>query len=45
MTTGIGALLGRFPDMQIDSDGPEPAIVGLYERGPVAVPVRLGGRG
>ncbi len=44
MTTGIGALLRRFPDMRLDPDAPEPAIVGLYERGPVAVAVQLGGK-
>ena len=43
MTCGIGALLDRVPGLQLDPDAPEPRIVGLYERGPDAVPVRFGG--
>jgi len=45
MTAGIGALLDRFPEMRLDPDAAAPRIVGLYERGPDAVPVRLGGEG
>jgi cytochrome P450 len=41
MTYGIGALLDRFPGMGLDADAPTPQLVGLYERGPTAVPVRL----
>ncbi len=44
MVHGIGALLDRFPGLRLDPEAPEPRIVGLYERGPEAVPVRLGGR-
>lgn len=40
---GVSALLERFPDIELDADGPTPRIVGLYERGPDAVPVRLQG--
>ena len=43
MTHGIGALLDRLPGLQLDPDAPAPWVVGLYERGPDAVPVRLGG--
>jgi cytochrome P450 len=43
ITHGIGALLDRFPDLQLDPDAPAPKFIGLYERGPDAVPVRLGG--
>lgn len=43
MTYAIGALLERFPHVRLDPDAPAPRIVGLYERGPDAVPVRLGG--
>jgi cytochrome P450 len=45
MTAGIGALLDRFPEMRLDPDAAAPRIVGLYERGPDAVPVRLRGDG
>jgi cytochrome P450 len=40
---GIGALLDRLPNLRLDPDAPEPRIIGLYERGPDAVPVRFGG--
>jgi cytochrome P450 len=43
MSHGVTALLDRFPDLQLDPAAPEPRMVGLYERGPDAVPVRLGG--
>jgi cytochrome P450 len=42
MAAGIGALLDRLADLRLDLDAPEPRIVGLYERGPTAVPVRFG---
>jgi cytochrome P450 len=41
MTCGIGALLDRFPGLHLDPDAPPPRLVGLYERGPTSVPVRL----
>jgi cytochrome P450 len=41
MTYGIGTLLDRFPNLRLDADAPTPQLVGLYERGPTAVPVRL----
>jgi cytochrome P450 len=43
MTHGIGTLLDRFPGLHLDPDAPAPRMVGLYERGPTAVPVRLRG--
>jgi cytochrome P450 len=45
MTHGITALLERFPGLHLDPDAPPPRIVGLYERGPYAVHVRLGADG
>jgi cytochrome P450 len=44
ITHGIGALLDRFPDLALDPDAPAPQFIGLYERGPDSVPVRLVGR-
>jgi cytochrome P450 len=41
MTYGITALLDHFPQMTLDPDAPAPQLVGLYERGPTSVPVRL----
>lgn len=41
-TTAIGALLDRFPHLRLDPDAPAPRVIGLYERGPDAVPVCLG---
>jgi cytochrome P450 len=41
MTGGIGVLLDHFPGLHLDPDAPTPRLVGLYERGPTAVPVRL----
>jgi cytochrome P450 len=42
VTAAIGALLGRLPDLRLDPDKPAPRIIGLYERGPDAIPVRFG---
>ncbi len=42
---GVGALLERLPDLRLDPDEPEPRIIGLYERGPDAVPVRFASSG
>ncbi|MHB8464720.1 MAG: cytochrome P450 [Acidimicrobiales bacterium] len=43
MTYAIGSLLERFPDVRLDPAAPAPRIIGLYERGPDAIRVRLGG--
>jgi cytochrome P450 len=40
--TAIEALLNRLPNLRLDPDAPEPRVIGLYERGPTAVPVRYG---
>jgi cytochrome P450 len=45
MNHGIASLLDRFPGLRLDADAPLPRIVGLYERGPEAVSVRLGAGG
>jgi cytochrome P450 len=41
MAHGIGTLLDRFPEMRLDPEADAPRIIGLYERGPDRVPVRL----
>ena len=43
MTHGMTALLDRFPELRLDPGHPAPRIIGLYERGPDAVRVRLQG--
>lgn len=40
--TAVEALVTRLPELRLDPDAPEPSIIGLYERGPTAVPVRFG---
>jgi cytochrome P450 len=42
LRTAIEALVTRLPNLRLDADAPEPRIIGLYERGPTAVPVRFG---
>jgi cytochrome P450 len=42
MATAIEALVSRLPNLRLDPDVPAPRIIGLYERGPTAVPVRFG---
>jgi cytochrome P450 len=39
---GVGALLDRLPGLRLDPDRPAPRVIGLYERGPDAVPVAFG---
>jgi cytochrome P450 len=41
MVRGVTALLARLPKLRLDPDAPPARIVGLYERGPTAVPVRI----
>jgi cytochrome P450 len=43
ITHGVSALLDRFPEVRLDPSAPEPRFIGLYERGPDAVPVDFGG--
>jgi cytochrome P450 len=38
---GVGALLDRLPGLRLDAERPAPQVIGLYERGPDAVPVRF----
>jgi cytochrome P450 len=41
--TGVGALVERLPNLRLDIDAaPVPRIIGMYERGPSAVPVLFG---
>jgi cytochrome P450 len=42
MTTAITALVDRLPNLRLDPDAPPPKIIGVYERGPTAVPVVWG---
>jgi cytochrome P450 len=37
--TGIGALLDRLPNLRLDPAAEAPRVIGMYERGPNAVPV------
>ncbi|ONH58855.1 cytochrome [Frankia sp. CcI49] len=40
--TAISALLDRLPNLRLDPDAETPRIIGMYERGPTAVPVVWG---
>jgi cytochrome P450 len=42
IATAVEALVTRLPNLRLDPDAGEPQIIGLYERGPTAVPVRFG---
>ena len=42
MTVAINALLDRLPDLRLDPDAEPPRIIGFYERGATAIPVRFG---
>lgn len=37
--TAVGAALERLPGLRLDPDAEPPRIIGMYERGPTAVPV------
>jgi cytochrome P450 len=40
ISTAIGALLDRLPNLRLDPDtDEEPRVIGMYERGPSHVPV------
>jgi cytochrome P450 len=39
MMTAVGALLDRLPNLRLDPDADPPSFVGMYERGPTAIPV------
>jgi cytochrome P450 len=42
MEIGIGALLDRLPNLRLDPEEDRPRIVGMYHRGPTAIPVQFG---
>lgn len=42
MRVAIGALLDRLPNLRLDPDAEPPKIIGMYHRGPTAVPVLWG---
>jgi cytochrome P450 len=42
IATAIGALVSRLSNLRLDPDAPTPRVIGMYERGPTAVPVRFG---
>jgi cytochrome P450 len=42
MRIGIGALLDRLPNLRLDRGAEPPRIIGMYHRGPTAIPVRFG---
>lgn len=42
MTTGIGALLDRLPNLRADPDAEPTRFIGMYERGPTEIPVVFG---
>lgn len=42
IVTAISALVDRLPDLRLDPDAEPPRIIGLYERGPTAVPAAWG---
>ena len=42
LVTAITALVDRLPNLRLDPDAEPPQIIGLYERGPTAVPVVWG---
>ena len=39
LTTAIGALVDRLPNLRLDPDAEPPKIIGMYERGPSHIPV------
>jgi cytochrome P450 len=42
MHTAIGAVLDRLPNLRLDPGVAHPKVIGMYERGPTAVPVLFG---
>jgi cytochrome P450 len=42
IVTAVNALLDRLPNLRLDPDAEPPRIIGMYERGPTAVPVIWG---
>jgi hypothetical protein len=42
MTVAINALLDRLPNLRLDPEAEAPRLIGFYERGATAIPVRFG---
>ena len=42
MVVAINALLDRLPNLRLDPDAEPPRLIGFYERGATAIPVRFG---
>jgi cytochrome P450 len=42
ISTGVGALLDRLPDLRLDPDAVAPGYIGMYERGVTEIPVIFG---
>ncbi|GAA2121056.1 cytochrome P450 [Actinomadura napierensis] len=42
ISTGIGALLDRLPDLRLDPEAEAPHYIGMYERGVTEIPVVFG---
>ena len=42
ITTAVAAIIERLPNLRLDPDSPAPRIIGVYERGPDAIPVLWG---
>lgn len=41
MTVAVNALLDRLPNLRLDPDAEPPRLIGFYERGATAIPVRF----
>ncbi len=42
LTTAVGALIERLPNLRLDPDAEAPEIIGMYERGPSEINVLWG---
>jgi cytochrome P450 len=42
ITTALGALLDRLPNLRLDPDAGQPRFIGMYERGVTEIPVLFG---
>jgi cytochrome P450 len=42
MTTAIGALLDRLPNLRLDPEAEPPRYIGMYERAVTEIPVVFG---
>jgi cytochrome P450 len=39
LTTAVGAVIDRLPNLRLDPDAEQPSIIGMYERGPTEINV------